>query len=237
MQGARHVDAGGIIVETREPHIARREICPDVLEEIAELHAAPLADLAPSLDADVPGDLASLGQGAKPVDRPRRLVGDQPGRREPPIVRNLANLVFLVIRIEAERVGDGARRVGIGQPGAGEQGRLHAVVEPQHRPQCPVHAGVGGQVATREQAEAAERQSAQQHVAPPEPGQLGADFVGRDDRFRTVWRHGVETSGSAGTPDTMDTIVRGYISASATCSTTKAAIASIAARWMPRATG
>src|SRR5258707_15057045 len=63
LQRAGHVDAGRIAIEAFEIDVAGRKVGADAAEKRAQRHAAPLADLAPALDADMPGDLPLLRQG------------------------------------------------------------------------------------------------------------------------------------------------------------------------------
>ena len=62
MQRGGHVDAGVVIVGAFETDIFRREIGADALEKSSERDAAPFADRAPSLNADMAGDLVGLRQ-------------------------------------------------------------------------------------------------------------------------------------------------------------------------------
>src|SRR5260370_19596746 len=62
LQRARHVDAGRIAIEAFEIDVAGRKVGADAAQKRAQRHAAPLADLAPALDADMPGDLPLLQQ-------------------------------------------------------------------------------------------------------------------------------------------------------------------------------
>src|ERR1700740_3352257 len=85
MQRARHVYTGRIAVKAGEGAITRPQIRADAAQKKVERHTAPLPDLAPSFDTDVPGDLSLLRQAAQSVDRPRGLVRNQPGDRKAPI--------------------------------------------------------------------------------------------------------------------------------------------------------
>src|SRR6201988_667308 len=73
MQRARHVYTGRIVVKAGEGDVARPQIRADVAQKEVQRHTAPLPDLAPSFDTDVPGDLSLLRQAAQSVDRPRGL--------------------------------------------------------------------------------------------------------------------------------------------------------------------
>src|SRR6185312_2703273 len=84
VQCARHIDACRIAVEAFEGDIAGLEIGTDPLKEGVQRHAAPLADLAPTLDTDMPRYLCLQRERAQPVDRPGRLVVDEARHFEPP---------------------------------------------------------------------------------------------------------------------------------------------------------
>src|SRR5580692_12092468 len=62
LQRAGHVDAGRITIVAFEIDVAGRKVGADVAQKRAQRYAAPLADLAPALDADMPGDLPLLRQ-------------------------------------------------------------------------------------------------------------------------------------------------------------------------------
>src|SRR5260370_9502486 len=72
----RHVDACVIAVGTDKTDMFGGEIGPDPLEKDAQRTTAPLADAAPPLDADMPGDLRGSRQLIKLVHGPRPLVPD-----------------------------------------------------------------------------------------------------------------------------------------------------------------
>src|ERR1700733_6757756 len=60
MEGSRHVDALVVAVGTFKADIARSGVGADPLQKGAQWRAAPPADHAPALDADVARDLADL---------------------------------------------------------------------------------------------------------------------------------------------------------------------------------
>ena len=70
MQRRGHVDAGVVVVGALEADIFCRPVGADAGEKIRERHAAPLADRAPALDADMPRDLVGLRQGMQFGERP-----------------------------------------------------------------------------------------------------------------------------------------------------------------------
>src|SRR5229473_4429798 len=116
-----------------------------------EWHAAPLPDLAPALNADMPRHLRLLRKRAQFVYRPRRSVVDEAGQFKLPVRGRFPDLPFLVIRIEAEWPGHSARWVGLREARAREQRRLYPVVEAQHAPEGRVYAGMGRQAAASQE--------------------------------------------------------------------------------------
>src|SRR5262249_52406825 len=56
VQRARHVEALGVVVGALERDVLGGEVGADALEEGAQVHARPLADIVPALDADVAHD-------------------------------------------------------------------------------------------------------------------------------------------------------------------------------------
>src|SRR5580704_3497898 len=159
MQRARHVYTGRIAVKAGEGNITRPQIRADAAQKEVQRHTAPLPDLAPSLDTDVPGDLSLLRQAAQSVDRPRGLVRNQPGDRKAPIFWDRADLPNWIVSVEAERSGDRARRIGFGKALRIKQCRLHPIIEAQHRPERSIDAGMGRKIAAGEQRQTAERQT------------------------------------------------------------------------------
>src|SRR6201987_2803473 len=129
MQRTRHVYTGRIAVKAGEGDITRPQIRADAAQKEVQRHTAPLPDLAPSFDADVPGDLRLLWQAAQSVDRPRGLVCNQSGDGKTPTVWDRAGLPRWIVSVEAERSGDGARRIGFGKALRIKQRRLHAIIE------------------------------------------------------------------------------------------------------------
>src|SRR5689334_10229816 len=117
MQRSRHVDAGPIVVEAFEPDIARPRVSTDALQKRMERHARPLADRAPALDADVPGDLAFLREHPQFGERPGLLVRNKARKLEPPRGGiDGANLALRVIGVEWKRPRDRACRVASREP-------------------------------------------------------------------------------------------------------------------------
>src|ERR1700739_1256929 len=53
----RHIDRRRVLIVAMERDVLGAKVCPDSAQEFGELHTTPLADGAPSLDADVPCDL------------------------------------------------------------------------------------------------------------------------------------------------------------------------------------
>src|ERR1700751_1029365 len=129
MQRARHIYTGRIVVKAGEGDITRPQIRADVAQKEVQRHTAPLPDLAPSFDTDVPGDLSLLRQAAQSVGRPRGLVRNQPGDRKVPIFWDHADLPNWISSVEAERSGDRARRIGFGKALRIKQRRLHTIIE------------------------------------------------------------------------------------------------------------
>ena len=78
MQGGRHVDAAGVVVGASERDVFGGEVGADALEELAQIHARPLADVVPALDADVPDDDFLLGQRVDLLRGPGRLSWMRP---------------------------------------------------------------------------------------------------------------------------------------------------------------
>ena len=64
MERGFHVDAGEVPVGAAEGDVLRAGVGIDRTQEVAQRHAAPLADYAPALDADKACDLALLRQRA-----------------------------------------------------------------------------------------------------------------------------------------------------------------------------
>ncbi|MNE30958.1 hypothetical protein D3C80_1245010 [compost metagenome] len=52
MQCGGHIDAGIVTIRAFESDVTGVQIRPDVLQEIAQRHATPLANGTPALDAD-----------------------------------------------------------------------------------------------------------------------------------------------------------------------------------------
>src|SRR5437588_121559 len=77
VQRRRHVDARVVVVRALEAHVLRAQVGSDLLQERAEAHAAPLADRAPALDADMARDLRGFRQRVKLGQRPWLPFPDQ----------------------------------------------------------------------------------------------------------------------------------------------------------------
>src|ERR1700738_3896905 len=236
LQRAGHVDAGRIAIEAFEIDVAGRKVGADVAQEHAQRHAAPLTDLAPALDADMPGDLPLLRQCHQLLQRPGPPVGDKAAETEYPVIRYRPPLPLRVIGVEAERAGDGAGRIGLRQALAAEQSRLDPVVEAQDRLQRGVDAGMGRKLVAGQHRQRTERERAPQEAAPMQPFQLRFDLGHADGRFVTLVAHRL-SSISAGTVTIIDFSVRGCITASATWTRTKATMPNMMARWMSRPMG
>src|SRR5260370_22417214 len=67
------------------------------------------------------------------VDRPRGLVRNQPGDGKAPIFWDRADLPNWIVRVEAERSGDRARRIGFGKALRIIERRLHGIMQAQAR--------------------------------------------------------------------------------------------------------
>ena len=52
----------GVVVGAFERDVFGRQVGADALKEMPQVHAGPLADIVPALDADVPDDQFLLGQ-------------------------------------------------------------------------------------------------------------------------------------------------------------------------------
>src|SRR5665811_1315897 len=101
MQRGSHVDAGVVVVCAFETDILRAQICADALEKASKRDAAPLADGAPALDANVPRHLILLRHCAQVGQRPASFVGHKPCDFESPSVAvDLTDLALAVIGIE-----------------------------------------------------------------------------------------------------------------------------------------
>src|SRR6202140_671201 len=236
LQRAGHVDAGRIAIEAFEIDVAGRKVGADAAQKRAQRHAAPLANLAPALDADMPGDLPLLRQCHELLQRPGPPVGDEAADTEYPVIRYRAHLPLRVIGVEAERAGNGAGRIGLRHALAAEQSRLDPVVEAQDRLQRGVDAGMGREVVAGQHRQRTERERAPQEAAPMQPFQFRSDLGHADGRFVTLVAHRL-SSASAGTVTIIDFSVRGWITTSATWTRTKATMPNMMARWMPRAIG
>lgn len=181
MQRRGHVQAGVIAVRTFEAHVFRREIRADRLQEQAQRHARPLADGAPSFDADVTRDLRRLRQRAQALQIPAALVADQAGDFQFPVAAIDVGRIELVIKgVEGKRIGDLAGRIGRCQFLAAEQQCLHPVIPARHGPQDLVHAVVVLQVAARQHRQRPHRERRAQHEAALHI-QQGRAMVGQQD--------------------------------------------------------
>jgi hypothetical protein len=129
MQRARHVDDGRIAVKAGEGDITRPQIRADAAQKEVQRHTAPLPDLAPSFDTDVPGDLSLLRQAAQSIDRLRGFVANQRGDRKAPIFWDHTGLPDWIISVEAERSGDGVRGIDFGEALRIIQRRLHTIIK------------------------------------------------------------------------------------------------------------
>src|ERR1700722_16045333 len=97
LQRAGHVDAGRITIEAFEIDVAGRKVGADAPQKRSQRHAAPLANLAPALDADMPGDLPLLRQCHQLLQRPVPPVGDKAADIECPVIRYGVHLPLRVI--------------------------------------------------------------------------------------------------------------------------------------------
>src|SRR5258707_3097191 len=177
MQRRRHVEAFSVVVGAAKSHVLGGSVGADALKESAQVHARPLADVVPSLHADVLDDHFLLGQLVKLFHGPRPLVLDETGESELPACTIDRLYVFDVeMGIEARRLDDLRFRIGRRQVIRPEDEGLDSIVpignSAQHSLQlCVFGHGAGaqlcvfGQVAAAKQREAAKRQTAAQDVA------------------------------------------------------------------------
>ena len=159
VQRGRHVYAGVIVVRAFEADIFRREVGPDALEESRERDPAPFADRAPSLDADMAGDLVGLRQPVQLFQRPVVLVRDQAADFQPVVVPiDLGNLVALIVGVERERLGDHGFGISGRQFVRVEQPCLDIVVEARDFHQHALGGFFIGHRASAQQRQAAQRE-------------------------------------------------------------------------------
>src|SRR5256885_11351007 len=116
MERGPHVDAGVVIIRARETDVFCGGVGADAREEIRKAHAAPLADSAPTLDADMTRDLGGLRQAVELGQRPGFLLADQALELELVVLAVHERDLFLAVEgVERERLGDcrsEERRVG-----------------------------------------------------------------------------------------------------------------------------
>ncbi len=159
MQRRRHVDAGVVIIGALEAHVLRAQVGADLLEERAEAHAAPFADRAPALDANVARDLRRLRKCVELRQSPRLPVADQP--RELQGIGagiHLADFILAVEGVERKWLGDGAGRIFGREPVRIEEPSLDAVIPARHLRQHDLHTFVLGELAPGEQRERTQAQ-------------------------------------------------------------------------------
>src|SRR5262245_14577771 len=111
MQRRGHVDASVVVVSAAESDVLGSEIGADAFEELTQVHAGPLADVVPTLHADVADDNLLLGQLVDLPQRPGALVADQAGKLElPGLAVNRGHVLHVVERIEARWLHDSVWR-------------------------------------------------------------------------------------------------------------------------------
>src|SRR5258707_2761075 len=239
VQCAWHVKARRVAVKALERNIARPQIRTDAAKKDMQRHPAPLTNLAPSFDADVPRGLAFLRQRHQVLKSPGDFIGDPAGYLEEPLRRYGADLPFRIVSIEAEGLGDRARRIGLSQPVGIKQGRLHPVVELQHRPKRRVDAGMSGKIAACQESQGSQRKSAFKKAPATELRQFRRDVAGPHRSaflaHRPPPRGALSSSDRTGA--SIETSVRGNNMTSARCMMRKPTIRAIMVKWIVRATG
>ena len=117
MQRSRHVDALVVAIGAFEPDIARGGVGADAFQEAAQRRAAPFADHAPALDADMARHLAlpaAAREAASTVHG--RLLSIRPGQLQAIIggikARRLLGAVPCVVAeiLHRHRFGKGRRQ-------------------------------------------------------------------------------------------------------------------------------
>src|SRR3954462_1837424 len=111
MARGRHVDRAVIVVGALATDVLGGRIRADAGEEIGEAYAAPRAERAPALDADVARDLRNLRQRVQVGERPGLAVAHHAGQLEL-VARavDLAHLFLGVVAVVRERARDAALR-------------------------------------------------------------------------------------------------------------------------------
>ena len=129
MQRRGHVDAAVVVVGAAEGDVLGGEVGADALQEQAQVHAGPLADVVPALDADVADDDLLLGQVVDLPQRPRPLVADEARQLQlPGVAVDRRQVLDVVVGVEARRLDDLVGRERGRQVVGPEQQRLGAVV-------------------------------------------------------------------------------------------------------------
>ena len=188
----------------------------------AQRRAAPFADHAPALDADMARDLADLRQRVEFIDGPGPLVVDPAGQLQAIIggieARCLVRAVPCIVTeiLHRHRLGKCRRQTLLA-----EQRRLHRVVPRGEAREHALHRVVIAEVAAGEQRQRAERQPAAQRLASDQRHRASSDV--------TEWR------GSVARPTTMASSVRGTSSVSATCTSRKNTMPAITRKCTMRA--
>jgi hypothetical protein len=70
--------------QRKATYFLRLEVRADPLEEVPQIHAGPLPDVIPALDADMPDDPFLLRQRVELLHGPRLLVGNPAGQLQLP---------------------------------------------------------------------------------------------------------------------------------------------------------
>ena len=158
------------------------------LEERAQRHPGPLADIVPALDADMPDDHLAFGKVGDLLPGPGALVVDEAGELQPPRVPiDRLDILDLVIGVEAGRLQHHRARV-FGRQFVGiEQSLLDAVVEGGHGAQRLADGGRVADVAAGQHGQRAERQAAAQETATLHRADLPPVIV-EDARIRRLER-------------------------------------------------
>lgn len=145
--------------------------------------SGPFADLAPTLDANEPGDLRLLRQRVQLLERPRVLVLDQAVDNQlVGILVDVGRRLLWIIGVETERARDCAFRIGRRQPVRIEQPGLYPVIEVRHDTQRLFSRRAIDDVAARQQDEAPETRTAQKHPAR----RVGQQLCGILDKEATI---------------------------------------------------
>src|SRR5580692_7408629 len=172
MERRRHVDAAAVIVGASEGDILRLEVRADPLQEVPQIHAGPLPDIVPALDADMPDDPFLLRQPVELLHGPRLLVGDPAGELQLPCrAIDPVDVLDAIIGVETRRLHDLGFAVGRRQVARPEHQRLDAIVEGGHRAKHRLHRVLVGYVAAGQHGKRAKAERAAQEFATVDLGE------------------------------------------------------------------